>query len=415
MKNLKLVLSLIVGIALAFYMGSSIAVAYEHPEYAMTISLTLVVLGMIPKVKGSIAFEDLSPDLSAISRYAFKNKIQLLRRYFNTMAIAADITLQPNVTNAMPMPMLVINGQPRPYTGNFRANAGDIAYTDRELTVEKFQRDFIIDPTKYANTYLASLQKAGSNPNNKSIPFAEFTVETAVGTNAAQLNNKTAFFGLGKAAFTAYDAGTAYTVGAKIKFLFADGEPHYYVCKAVTTAGQTPLTHPAKWELSDALAIVEGLGTKIKAGRTGNTIKSVSTGATTKVDGFDQALAVYRGLAEEIKDNATDIYLYASGNTLEKVADSFKDDIAKYTDKDGTMIVLPRTDGICKIKKASWMNGSDMMIASPKSNLFMGTDLLSDFNTLKTIEQMYHLDMGITGVLGFQYADEQAISVNDQN
>jgi hypothetical protein len=415
MKNLKLVLSIIVGIALAFYMGTSVAVAFEHPEYATVISLILIGCGLIPKTKGSVAFEDLSPDLTAISRYAFKNKIALLRRYFNSMAIADDITLQPNVVNAMPLPMLVINGQPRPYTGNFRANAGDIAYTDRELTVEKFQRDFIIDPTKYANTYLANMRKAGSNPKNMDIPFAQFTVETAVGENAAQLNNKTAFFGLGKTPFVTFNPATAYTVGSRIKFTFADGEPHYYTCKTVTAAAETPLTHPAKWELSDALAITEGLGTKIKAGRTAGTVKAVATGATTSADGFDQALAVFRGLPQEVKDNAPEIFLYASGNTIEKIADSFKNDILKYTDKDGTLTVLPRTDGICKIKKATWMNGSDMMIASPKSNLFMGTDLLADFNDIKTLEQMYHLQMGISGVLGFQYADNQALSVNDQN
>lgn len=416
MKNLKLILTLLVGITLAFYMGTAIAVAYDHPEYSTAISLALVALACIPKTVGVVAYDTVSPDLSQISKYAFNNKIKLLRRLYNGLKIAQDITLQPNVKNAMPMPMLVINGEPRPYTGNHKPSAGDISYTDRELIVNDWQRDFSIDPSFYRNTYLAQFRGPGEGANNTTIPFAQFTMETFIDKNSTMLNNKTAFNGLGKAAFTTFNPASVYAVGDKIKFTPADGELHYYICKTITAAGESPTTHAAKWTLADALAITEGLGTKIKTARTDGLITNVSgTGVIDSTNGFDQALTVYRKLPEEIRDQANDIFMYGASDVFDKIVDSYKDDIKKYTDADGQVVVLPRTDGKCKIKRASWMAGSGMLIATQKSNLFMGTDLINDFNDIRTIPGVYKLDGGLKGLIGFQFADEQAIALNDQN
>ncbi|WP_316780407.1 hypothetical protein [Pedobacter antarcticus] len=415
MKNLKLVFTLFIGIILCIHMGNVFAQALDHPEYANSIAVGLLLLALIPKAKGVLAVE-ISPDISAIARFAFANKIKLLKRYYNSLSIASDITLMLNIKNSLPLPMLVINGQPRPYDGKFSATPGDISYTDRQLDMDDFQRDIQINPSLYRPTYLAYERGPGEGIKNNKIPFAEFTVQGAIDQNAAQLNNKTAFFGLGKAAFETFNPATAYLTGKRVKALNAEGIAHYYTCKIGTAAGETPYSHPLKWELSDALAVAEGLGTKIKKERASGLIKNVSsTGIITKEDAFEQALSVYRGLPEEVKDNRKDIYLYVSSNTIDKISDSFKDYIKKYTDADGVLTVLPRTEGICKLKKATWMNGSDIMLASPKANLYMGTDLLSDLQDLRTIEQMYHLDMSLKGVLGFQFGDEQAISINDQN
>jgi hypothetical protein len=416
MKNLKLVLTLVVGITLAFYMGNVFATAFDRPELSTTIGVVLIALACIPKTKEAVAFNEASPDLSQIAKYAVANSKALIRRFYNGLRIADDITLQPNVKNKMPMPMLVINGQPRPYTGNHKANGGDISYTDRELSVDDFQRDISIDPSQYRNTYLAQLRGAGEGANNLTVPYAQFTMETIIGENASSLNNQTAFNGLGKAAFAAFNPATVYAKGAPVKFAGLDGEPHYYVALAATTAGESPATTPAKWLLADALAITEGIGTKIKAARGSGLLKNVAaTGKTNVDDAFGQALAVYRKLLQGLRDSRNDIFLYGAPDLFDMVADSFGDNIQKYTAADGTLTVLPRTDGKCKIKRASWMAGSEMFIASPKSNLFMGTDLLNDLNELRVVPQVYKLDMGLKGLIGFQFADEQAIATNDQN
>ena len=416
MKNLNQILSLITGVFALLFLSAFVINITGSVAVGYSLFAGATVLAFFKEKSNGFAFADISPDVSSIQKYAASIKNSIQRRYFNMMDIANDITLQPNVKNSMPLPLVIISGKPRPYTGNHKPNAGDIGYSDRELVVGDFQRDFAIDPRKYKNTYLNRFRPAGEGANANTIPFAQFTIETALGENSAVLNNATAFNGLGKTVFAEFNAGTAYAVGNTAKFTGADAEPHYYKAIAITTAGQSPTTNPEKWLNVDELAICIGLGTHIKAARTGGTLTNVAaTGATTSANGFTNALAVFRKLPEPLRMQAKDIFLYAASDTVDKIEDSFGDNIQKYTNADGSLTVLPRTNGVCKIKRASWMTGSDMMIASPKSNLFMGTDLLSDLNDIRTVEQVYHLDMGLTGLLGFQFSDAKGIATNDQN
>ncbi len=256
----------------------------------------------------------------------------------------------------------------------------------------------------------------GSNAGKTVIPFAQFTSETAVLDNASTLNNSTAFFGHGAAAFAAFNSASTYTTGAKVKFAGADSEPHYYIATASTSAGESPATHPAKWKNVDELAITKGLGTIIKEDRDNDVITRVaSTGAITKADGRNQALMVYRKLSEAQRNQANQVILYGSSDTIDLITDGFADDIQKYTSADGTITYLPKTDRKCMLKRASWMSGSGMLIATQKENLYMGTDLLSDVSQINTVQQVYNLDMGLTGVIGFQYADAEALAINDQD
>ncbi|MNX09503.1 hypothetical protein D3C86_392340 [compost metagenome] len=411
MKHFKIILSLFMLLAFLSMVASS-----GFTAVALLVSLIGLAMFMpSPKIDGNINRSDISPDIAAIQKYVASIKPSLLRKYFNGLAIINDITFQPNVANKLVLPKLIVTGKPRPYTGNHKPNAADIGYGDRELIVDDFQRDIAIDPRKYRNTYLSKFRPAGSGANSNVIPFAEYTVETILLQNASMLNNHTAWKGLGRSAFSNYNPATAYVVGNRIKFTGADEEPHYYICKTNTNAGESPTTHPAKWDNKDELAVAEGLGTKLKAGRTAGSILSASTGVITKADGHEQALTVYRTLPEELRNQAPDVRLYGSSDTIDLITDGFKDTIGKYTSPDGKITYLPKTDNKCQLVKASWMNGSGALVASPQSNLYIGTDLLSDLNTINTVPQVYHLDMGLTGVIGFQYADDEAVVMNDQN
>lgn len=48
-----------------------------------------------------------------------------------------------------------------------------------------------------------------------------------------------------------YNAGTAYAAGDQIYFTEASGNKNYYRCVSATTAGQSPITHAAKWSRRD--------------------------------------------------------------------------------------------------------------------------------------------------------------------
>jgi len=91
------------------------------------------------------------------------------------------------------------------------------------------------------------------------------------------------------------------------------------------------------------------------------------------------------------------------------------EDISKYTEKDGTLTHLPLTNKKCKLMPVSWITDSDMVSVTPNENFIAGTDLESDYRSIRTIQQMYHLDFGMTGVLGFGVQDPEVVSLNDRN
>lgn len=410
MKHLKFVFSL-----LALLTFASMVAGSGLGAVGVTLGvITVAALWPAPQIDGNIHRADVSPDISQIQKYLGKVKSELIRKFFNGLGVANDIMVQPNVKNKMLLPKLIVNGKPRPYTGNHMPNATDITYGDRELAVDQFQRDFAIDPRKYRNTYLAQFRPAGEGANANVIPFAQFTLETAVLHNASILNDQVVWNGLGTAAFANFNPASTYTSGAKIKFTGADNEPHYFIANTSTSAGESPASHPAKWDNKDELAITEGLGTKLKAGRTGGTILAASTGAITSTDGYKQAQMVYRKLSEALRNQVGVINLYAGSDTMDKIVDSFTD-IQKFTVADNNIVYVPGTDKKCRLVRASWMAGTGTLVASPKENLYMGTDLLSDLNDIRTIEQVYQLQMGLVGLIGFQYADADAVVMNDQN
>jgi hypothetical protein len=415
MKHLNFILALAVGVLLSFTFGAFAAqVAGASPILVTTVGLSFVAASFIPKTPVGVLKDDISPDLTAIKKYAVTHKKMLLRSVYNNLDIASDITLQPNVKNKMPIPKLIINGQPGPRTGVHDSEGSGFGYTDRELEVFDFQRDITIDPFSYKDTYLAQYLAPGSGTSNKQIPFAQFTIETFLKQNTAYLNNVTAFFGIGRTAFNEYVLANTYTVGAFVK-VTTGSKINYFKAKAAILANESPSAAPAKWENARAYAIAEGLRPKIQTERTAGNLITASTGAITSADGFEQALMTYRRVKEEARNMLSDICLFASSDNVDKISDSFKDDIMKYTSADGKILHLPRTNGKCKIVRASWMAGSNMLIAAPKSALYMGTDLLADYNDLKLIEDVYTIKGGLQGLIGFQLGDLECIAVNDQN
>lgn len=411
MKNLNQFLTLMIGLLSVLFLASFTASVLESTIAFYVIAAVLLVGGLKERKVG-YAYEDVSPDLSAITKWIGKNRKSLYKRLYNKMDIANDITLVPNIKDSLILPNLSIENGPGPYTGDFYADGNDLTYGDRTLKVEKFQRDLKIHPSKYRTTYLSEERKRGEDAKNMTIPFAEFTSKAIIDHNASRLNNETAFFGIGKAGFTPFNVATAYVGDGTEYITFAVGERiKFFKVIAATTAGQTPVTHPLRFQDARSLAIVVGLGTKIKAGRTSGEISRVSSTGSLSTDALDKFTEVWRRLPSLNKNEGAT--MYCSVNSMEYLLDDMVSKVNKYTESDSKVLFLPKTNKKCIIQPASWMGDSEQLICTPKSNLMMGTDLIADFGVLKAIEQMHHVDLSITGVLGFNYEDGDTISMND--
>lgn len=412
--KMKSVLFLLMSLALNLALSSFFANAAGVPQMAVPIALGITALSFIPRGVEGLAYDTVSTDLSKIIKYANNNPRTLVRRLYGGIPFAQDVSQILNVKDSIPLPLLVVNGQPRPYTGNFNPNAGDLDFSDRVLTVGKFQRDLLIDPHQFRVTYLNRGRGAGEGANNQTVPYAQVVNEAVIDQNSAMLN-LALWNGLGETAFTAFAVGTAYTKGQTMKWRAStDQEYHYYRALTATTAGDTPVSAAAKWEQVDHLAVTRGLGQIMQKDRTDGVIKNVaSTGAFTAADALNQALEVYRALPIVVRDSFPDIFFYAPTNILEMVTDAFRDKIDKYTNADRTVTVLPGTDGKCKLKAASWMAGGKAPFCSPMQNLFFGTDQVSDVSDVRAVQDVWKIKYGIAGVVGTNYCDPNAISVAD--
>ncbi|MES2810025.1 MAG: hypothetical protein V4619_15445 [Bacteroidota bacterium] len=399
-----LLLVAFMGLCLAAYFGINPALA----------AVGLFMVGLIPRPAN--AFFMATPDTTNIANYFGKVAPRLFATVLNKMDIAKDIPLITNVKNKLKLTRLIINGEPKPYTGVHNAQDNDIAYSGRDLVVDAFQRDLLIMPSKYRLTYLSDFRDPGEGTNNKSIPFVQFTYNRIVEEQAAAFNNKTAFFGVGTAAFAAYSGAATYAVGDLVTFT-TGGELQYWKAIATTSAGQSPDTHPAKWLKANALAITKGLGTILKADRANSVIPAAnvaSTGAITGADALAQVKAIWRKLPDAVKAQGAEMNM---ARTIgEYLLDDIETKLSKYTEKDNSgTLYLPGTDGKCAIKIRSWMSGSGMVFATPRENLMMGTDLLTDLSTPTFIPDVYTIKGGYSGVMGFNYQDENVLAINDQN
>lgn len=356
-----------------------------------------------------------NPDISALAAYPGTYQMALFRKLYNGFDAANDLTMYYNIKNTLLMHKLIIKNGPKPYTGILKSRGDDIGYEPHSLTVQKFQRDIVIEPEKYRTTFMANLRGPGENANNKTIPFAQFTWETIMQDIASQMNDAV-YFGVGKSAFTAGDAATAYAVGAMKSFV-VDNEVRYFRANQAIAAGQTPVVAPTMWDDVNSLAIFEGFAPKIanlvSLGAHAGGVDPVTTGVISDAsNAYAQFKKMFRSQTTALRNKGLTIFCsYANYDIL---SDDVENKVTKYTEVDNEIIYLGLTGRKCIVKPATWLGNSNRLICTDPANLIIGTDLLSDFNNIATEEHPYTIDAGITGVLGVQVRDPEALRVNEQ-
>lgn len=356
----------------------------------------------------------MDPNLSLLAAYPGDYRMELIKVLYNALNLEAEgISVWSGIKSKTNLHKLVVRKGAKPYTGTFKSK-DDLSFEPRVLDVDKAQRDISVEPSKYLASFMEKLRGAGENSQNMNIPFAQFMWESVLEELATEINLETVFHGVGAAAFPAYAAGTAYAVGDLIKYT-QDGELRYFRCIVATTAGQNPDTHAAKWDWAGARAVAIGFGKIIVDEIAATKITPVATGAVTNVNAYDKFTSMFRSHLEPVKmGKHGKVFTYCSMTDYENLTDDYENKITKQFEEIDGVLYLAKTNRVNIIKPVSWLSGSRRLISSLKGNLVAGTDQLSDMNVIKTIEQMYSIDAGITFMLGFQVQDLAALRVNDQ-
>jgi len=353
-----------------------------------------------------------APDISALAAYAGLYEQRLFSTLVNALDAVSDVTVIQGVKVALQLTKLRAGNGARPYSVGTTARAGDLHYSGQILSVAQGKRDLEIEPYQYRSTWMSQQMQPGVNPTD--IPFAAYVWAQVMTELAAEINDKTIYFGFDKTAAAAFDAAHVYTVGEYMQVAAADGVIDYWKCISVTTAGQTPITNPAKWQQVNAEAIAIGFAKRIADAITaGLPNPVVATGALTNTTAYDQFTQVWRAMPIAYRNRGA--IIYCGYNSSDLLADDFENKVSKYTETDLATgnIYLSKTNRKCQILPATWMGTSGRLICTPKENLLIGTDQVSDMNKINTFQKLRTLEAGIDFVLGTQIRDLSAMVVNN--
>lgn len=303
----------------------------------------------------------MEPNVSALKDYAGKFTNQLIAKFFRDLA-DQKITVMTNIKGRTWFPKLAIGKGLKPYTGQYVPDTL-LNYTKRFLDVDMFQFDIPpIDSRQWHNTWFT--ETTDKNSQYYGMPFENFTWA---------------------------------------KILESLQEEFIPAIKDGIQGGNNS---------NKALNIFNGFGkhiTDLKAAGKA----SISTGA---IDGSN-AIEVFEGVYSQAMEiypamRRFELPMYISHATAELYVDNYRVRFDKDPDNWGDEAkptYLKKFKGKCKLEPVDWMDGQEGIILTPKANLIMGTNSLSDMNKIKMIDDVYHVKGGITGVMGTVIPDDEAL------
>lgn len=355
-----------------------------------------------------------SPVLN-LDTYSGKYKDELFSTLLNGLDVAMDVHVETLVKSKLTFTKLGVSDGARPHSDTEQIEGDELNYTGIVLEVLEGKRELSVSLKKYQSSWLANKMR-GSHADKSAadMPFPQYTWDQIIKSLQAELNNKTAYFGFDKTTAVAFDSGDTYTAGDYITYT-QGGISSYFKALASTSAGEDPDDTPAKWQKVNAEAICPGFGTHLAALITAGSVTVTTTGVIDNSSNYAYASLkkIWRDVDEAYKNKGVKCYL--SRNIYELFVEDYEDKVGKYTLADGsTRRTLPGSDGKCEFVVASWMAGSNRVIMTPKENMVMGTDLLSDMNTIEVVKSsLWVAKMGISFVLGFKFRDPAAVWCND--
>lgn len=338
------------------------------------------------------------------------------RKFISQMLNGLDFIPQVKVMrlaslNGTLLPKMTVAAGIRPIDLDVETRDGSHRnFTGRKLFVYEGMKIIDFIPEEAFNTFLSDMMEPGA----KEIPFAQWVWEQEFKKIASEINNSI-YLSTYKGNAAAFDAGAVYTGGTDyIKF---GTEKDVYKCVTTTTAGQSPLTHPAKWSKVNESVISTGWGKIIADEITAGAIAGanlIATGAINNTNALTKFEQMYNGMS---------VVHRRIGGTFKCAPAVYR----SYIEHERTLygsIATPELGTGKKtiygapnwsIEECTWMGASGRVIATQKDNLVFGTNVESNMNSVgKTIETLHGKRSVVKWLQGCEIADLETLYVNDQ-
>lgn len=377
----------------------------------VTIPLLLAFATFGGSVIPGVHTADIASDTSALAAYAGTYSKQLISTMLNSLDIAKDIKVIRNLRSDHKLTKISINAGIRPTNTSVSDPTGyNRVFSERTISMKGGMKIFRMIPEDLRSTFMSDML----DPNANTIPFAEY-VWTAEFEKLGDEVNESVYLADYNADAAEWASGSTYSSGDFVNF-----NESIYEANASTSAGESPTTHPAKWDLRNAESICTGLGTIIANEITASALTPVTTGAVSSSTAYGDFQDVWRNLDVALQKKSMNPTIYCSYDVFQKYVDNVETlfgngNLEELPELSGGDVYLRKTARRCKIVPCTWMGSSQRIICTPKDNLVMGTNSLDDFNGIgKTVETLHGFDAICKYMLGFQIQDLAALSVNDQ-
>jgi hypothetical protein len=412
-KTIKILFS----VFMALFIGTAVQSTLGLNAFAVAGGILAMgaILPYVMQDAKQLAFMALSPDVSLISDYAGDHKGELFRKMVFGMEAARHFTIQPDIKDETPLINLKVTKGLRPYNPRTQFES-EVQYAQRKLKTGLGKKELEVDPQAYRGTYLSKYMDPSAF--SKRIPFEQFTMEAIIEEFGTEINESVAFYGLHKDRFVAYDVAAVYAVGSLVRFTVS-GVVNYYRVGTLTVAGETPVTHPAKFVNVNARAISDGLQIHIAEAISAGELVQTTVGTinNTTVKAVNSFLKVFRALPTPYRSKTN--YALCSFDTFDFLIDDMRE-LEKYTVTDSSTniimenaIYVPGSNRKLIAQAAGWLGTSKRIIVTQKENLIMGCDLLSDANNITTNPTLWTTEMGLLFNPGFNWALSDAVAIND--
>ncbi|HQW95340.1 MAG TPA: hypothetical protein PKX86_09625 [Bacteroidia bacterium] len=298
-----------------------------------------------------------TPNLSAAAAYGTKFAKGILLKVFSGLA-EQGITVYTGIKGPTKFGKMAAGVGLKAYNGTFTAPGG-VVFTDRQLTPALATYETQIQPLLYYNKWMADQIRA--NATAKDIPFENYMWQQITQEIQHELVN------------SVLGIGDTTDVSSNLAIRITDG-----FNKIIDAIGLTP----------------------------------VATGAITAANVITQLESVYESIPARYRKHKMNMYMSYSVADMynKKYRELFHD---KPTYNAFGQQTLDIGNGNCIIKPVEWITDGKIIVA-PQENMVLGTDSMSDMNTIEMVKTVYGFDTAIVFSIGLQVPDPEFIWINDQ-
>lgn len=349
-------------------------------------------------------------DIEAIKNYIEVYDKKLINQMLNGLDVAKDLPVLRDVREPRHLKKMVVDPGARRLNTDIHKAKGGRKWTERILTPQGAMKIINIVPEDVRKSFMSSML----DPNAKDLPFAAWVWEQEFAKLAQEINDNF-YYSFNPGSIETFDAVETYEEDDLVYF-----KDIVYKCIEDTTAGQSPETHPAKWEDVDNQVICDGPDHIIEEELTaGKLLVAGSGGAFDNDSGYDAVLDMWDTIPEAHKNRRMVLHCSYDAQSDIALAQNKKfgtgQGIGGVDIEQGKPFIVKGTGGRLTLVPHTWMLDSRRLIITLPGNAVLGMNQVGDASKVgKIVDTLHGYDAIVKWMIGFQFRDLEVLYVNDQ-